>query len=768
MKPHKKTTSFFIFFVLFLLGIANMPVTEAREQEQGLSIHQLELENHRGSSAAARDFSLATPQPLNQNVTPRVKTTVFGFHPYWVGKSYENYRYDLLTTISYFSLELNANGNITKKNGWPDVDLINLAHQNGVKVVVTASNFSSKQISSIVGNSANRQNTITNLLTIIKDANGDGVNIDFENVDSSQKNNLTIFMKELATTFHEQLPGSQVTIDIPAVDWAGSFDIAQLATYTDGLVIMGYDYHYKRSEKAGPVSPLTSGEIWESYNITSTVQNYKQKSNQQSNKIILGLPYYGYDWITSNHRVPSTTLNQGKAKTYSDIQKELGGTTPLWDEHSQTPYYLYGNYRQVWYENAVSLKKKYELVQTEELGGIGIWALGYDNGYTDLWDTLNNSFGDSEEGQIALISASQGSPLVKIFDQGGQQTAGFYAYSPSIRGGYQLQWLDLDGDEQKEFITATGAGLGPHLRIFNSSGQLLAEDFVYDKNFRGGVTLATGDINGDGKHDIIVAPQSNGGPNVRIFTYNTIGGKAELLSWFWAFDQDFRGGVALTTADLDGNGKEEIIATARQGYAPQVKIFEWNDGSMRLLHEFRAFDEELLTGLTIKTGQINNDTLPDIIVAPVDGTSQIKIFSYDKGTNGTALLASIEPYGPNFQGGTSLAIGKFLSAAQDSVVIAPRAGGGPNVRTYHFNSTTNEMELNNWFWALQPNFRGGLHLAALDTDKDGDDELLLVPRQNGGPNTRIYSFDSQNQQFILQKWFWSFAPNFYGGVNFAR
>jgi len=130
-----------------------------------------------------------------------------------------------------------------------------MAHNNGVQVVLTVVCFDSDDIATLLGNPAHRQNLIDNLLAQVQAGGADGVNVDFEGVPGDQRDNLTAFMADLAQAFHTTIPGSQVTMATPPVDWRDAFDYDALADVCDGLMIMGYGYHWKGVPTPDPYLP---------------------------------------------------------------------------------------------------------------------------------------------------------------------------------------------------------------------------------------------------------------------------------------------------------------------------------------------------------------------------------------------------------------------------------------------------------------------------------------------------------------------------------
>lgn len=368
------------------------------------SIHQRELEAH--------DRLAPPPQPsypLQYIVKPSTggtldqKTTltkdIYGFLPYWEASDISHIRWDLLSYVAYFSLEMNADGSIADYHNWPSGTyvqaLLSTAHANGTRVTVAATLFSSSSIGTLLGNATYRQNAINNLVAQVQAGGADGVNIDFEGVPSDQKANLVTFMSDLTTAVHSAVPGSHVSLCTPAVDWSGAFDYDQLALACDGMFIMAYDYYYSGSSTAGPCAPLDSSSTWGTYSVTWTVNDYLTwGGSENSGQFILGVPYYGYEWPTTSTSVPSSTTGSGTAKIYNTASANASTYGRNWNDDSQTPYYVYDSSgaHQGWYDDAQSLGLKWDLVNDNDFGGTGMWALNYDTNDSTLWDELELKF----------------------------------------------------------------------------------------------------------------------------------------------------------------------------------------------------------------------------------------------------------------------------------------------------------------------------------------------------------------------------------------
>ena len=404
------------------------------------SIHQIQLEYYNNNYNAHVDQQTNEPIISNQTRTITPTRTVFGYHPYWMGTAWQNYNYNLISTIAYFSAEATPTGGLSNLHGWPVTGLINTAHTNGVDVVLCVTLFNNSDLTTLLGNATYRQNLIDNLLTQVQAGNADGINVDFESFPASQKQNMVQFITDLTNTFHTEIPGSQVTLATPAVDWNDGWDYNALATVSDGLFIMGYDYYYSGSSSTGPNSPLTGN----GYSISWTVNDYLNKTNNQPEKLIIGYPYFGFEWPATSSSAGAPTTDTGTAKFYAEMEGNALSYGKLWHESSQTPWYHYQNpnWVQGWYDDSLSLSLKYDFAINNDLLGVGIWAMGYDGSNPELWDLLSAKFGATAPPTTPtrLIIKNIGNGGVMI-DFQGSQAADAYVVLRSYLGSNTLDTL---------------------------------------------------------------------------------------------------------------------------------------------------------------------------------------------------------------------------------------------------------------------------------------------------------------------------------------
>jgi hypothetical protein len=339
--------------------------------------------------------------------------TVFGYHPYWGGSNYLNYHWDLLSDLCYFSYEVDPeSGNAVTFHDWLTSPAIDSALANGTRVHLCVTLFSGQSI--FFNNPLARQTLTNNLISLVKQRSAHGVSFDFEAVPASQGENMVAYVGEFAGAFRDSIPNGILSIAMPAVDWSGIFDVQELNKDVDLYMIMGYDYYWNGSTTAGPVDPHYSMTSGYNYSISRTV-SYYQSEGMPMNKMLLGVPYYAREWPTASQYAPSATTGNGAAYTWANIMNNTSGNYSAANKHiepnSFSPYYSYygSGWNQCFVNDVESLTRRYKMVNRRGMAGIGIWALGYDNGYTELWELIQQNF--TQEDQITWWD--------EIYDSGG-------------------------------------------------------------------------------------------------------------------------------------------------------------------------------------------------------------------------------------------------------------------------------------------------------------------------------------------------------------
>ncbi|MHB8132345.1 MAG: glycosyl hydrolase family 18 protein [Mobilitalea sp.] len=329
--------------------------------------------------------------------------TVFGFLPSWIYGLNPNVAisYDLLTHLAVFSYEADIDGNLTPPQDslWPWYDVFDKAIDNNVKLIMTVSNFNSDEIHSLLTDNGKRKNLFKNIANTIIQVGYSGMIIDFENVNAGNdrqyafKNFIRLLKQELNV-----FPSFELSVALPA-NGSGDWDFTGIAEYCDFVFIMGYDYYGSWSSTTGPSAPLTGTTFYLKKDID---EYYKDVAPQ---KIILGVPYYGNIWdVNSGEPYADANSFNGVNQTnnwqaslfYKDIVSNYSSYEKLFDDVSSTSWMRYkesdSTWKQIWYDDTTSLALKYDWVLQKDFKGIGIWALGYDDGRTELWDLIYNKF----------------------------------------------------------------------------------------------------------------------------------------------------------------------------------------------------------------------------------------------------------------------------------------------------------------------------------------------------------------------------------------
>jgi autotransporter-associated beta strand protein len=196
---------------------------------------------------------------------------------------------------------------------------------------------------------------------------------------------------------------------------------------------------------------------------------------------------------------------------------------------------------------------------------------------------------------IVTGAGPSGGPHVEVFS--GRNLAllrSFFAYGAAFNGGVRVGAGDVNHDGFADIITGAGEGGGPHVEVFNGKNLALLQSFLaFGSGFTGGVFVAGGDVDGDGFADVVVGQGPGSQPEVRIYSGRT----GALHSHFIVYDQFFRGGVRVAVADIDGNGKADVLTGAGFIGGPHVKAIDV--ASLFEFHSFFAFDPSFLGGVFV-------------------------------------------------------------------------------------------------------------------------------------------------------------------------
>jgi len=339
---------------------------------------------------------------------------------------YPSWNFSLLTTVAFFGLHVQDNGTFAADSGatvWNSsqlTGLVSTAHSHGTKVVLTIieQDFSSGTPHMCAALS-NATTTITDTVTEVKAKGVDGVNVDYEGLNGScgsstdpsfARHSFTSFVAQLHAALGTSYFLSVDTYASSAADPAGFFDIPNLAPSVDSFFVMAYDLEYSNYARPptnctsfclGPTAPLAGYY----YNDSSTASQYTAVVS--ASKVILGVPYYGRKACVSAATPNQYPTSGVVADTYLDAVGESGApevkpgsyathrdaNDPAGQERWDTWFNTTLNcIRELYWDDVTSLGHKYDLVNADNLRGVGIWNLNYGGGAPELWNALSAKF----------------------------------------------------------------------------------------------------------------------------------------------------------------------------------------------------------------------------------------------------------------------------------------------------------------------------------------------------------------------------------------
>jgi subtilisin family serine protease len=282
------------------------------------------------------------------------------------------------------------------------------------------------------------------------------------------------------------------------------------------------------------------------------------------------------------------------------------------------------------------------------------------------------------------------------------------------------------------------------IKISGSSG-LISKEFATD-DFKTGANVASGDVNGDGESEIILAAEKGNDPIVRI--YNKEG---KLLKTWLAYDRGFKGGVRLAVGDFSGDGLADIIVAPGPSGGPHIKIF---NGEGRLLRQFFADDIKSRGGLNVAIGDVDNNGSNELIIgAGINRPPFIKIYS-----NKAKLIGSFSAYPVNYKGGVNVAVSSLYGRKdghKQNIITAPAGDFSPQVKVFD-----NKGNLKKQFLAYNENWHGGINVTAGDISNDGLGEIITGAKYGATPHVRVFSGDG-----VLVDSFYAYEESFTGGVS---
>lgn len=305
---------------------------------------------------------------------------------------------------------------------------------------------------------------------------------------------------------------------------------------------------------------------------------------------------------------------------------------------------------------------------------------------------------------FAVGAGAGGQPQVVVHNADGSVRFSFLAFDSSFHGGVAVATGDVNGDGIEDIIVGAGPGAAPHVRVLSGANLAQIHSFMaFDVAFTGGVNVAAGDVNGDGFADIIVGAGAGGGPQVAVYDGKT----GSLLQSFMAYDTGFHGGVSVAAGDYNGDGKADIVTGAGPGGGPQVAVY--SGMTSQILQSFYAFDSAFTGGVNVAAGQFDMNTsgsTPNVqpaifAAAGAGGVPVVSVYNFDT----TQQVGAFFAFEQESKSGVHIG-SENSSDGKTLLYVAPGSDHAPATRVVDAETLGDTQNFN----AFDPTFMGGVFI----------------------------------------------------------
>ena len=281
---------------------------------------------------------------------------------------------------SFFYMTKYSTTNVYENVGNEGIAYVNWAHGNGYQVWPMFTNSNMSETSKMLSDYKSRETVINQIIKYIKQYNLDGINIDFEGMYETDKDNFSRLLIEIRPRLNEI--GAVLSVDVTAPDgapeWSLCYDRYTIGKVADYVMFMAYDQYGVSATKAG----TTAGHNW----VEANVKKFLGQEEVKAEKIILGIPFYTRVWKENNGNVTSNVVNIGNVNNVIPSD-----ATKTWDEDLQQYYVEYkkgGATYKIWVEDEKSIEAKLDLVSKYNLGGAAYWE--YDRATNSIWNLIES------------------------------------------------------------------------------------------------------------------------------------------------------------------------------------------------------------------------------------------------------------------------------------------------------------------------------------------------------------------------------------------
>lgn len=285
---------------------------------------------------------------------------------------------------------------------------------------------------------------------------------------------------------------------------------------------------------------------------------------------------------------------------------------------------------------------------------------------------------DGAAGDEIVTASGPGEGQVRLFTGGGAAVWNFFPFQRTFTGGVRVASCDVNGDGASDLVMGQGAG-GGQVRVVSLVGNVVSDIVTFDAfepTFTGGVNVACADVDRDGRGEVVVAPDGGRAPDVRVFDVDIE--LAQLAQQFQAYEPTFTGGVRVAAANFTGSpllGAFQIVTMPGPGRAGDVRVWNLGSSAASIVAGATVLPP---SGARVALGDANGDGGLDLLLMPDGGTpALLSIFSLQNG----ALLFSA-PQGAAGIKSLDAAVGRLTGGPGIEVVIGRGPGESPGIISF--------------------------------------------------------------------------------------
>lgn len=336
----------------------------------------------------------------------KAETRIFGWHLAEMGNKYQNYNFNYLSDLILHGYELGGNG--LENN--PDVlqkmlegGIIKRLEHSGKHASLSVYSYSAPLTSSFLNQKNSQDRFLRRIKELVESHGLQGISIYFETIRPKDSAAFTQFIAKLRSELTVMRPNLLLTVGIPAISntenlsIASALDFPSLNALVDYYMVMTQNLNITATRIPFSRSPLYPDQANPRGSIEGTFSQYSN-GKVPINKLVMTVSYQGISWPMPDFIPGSRATGLGTSINFNTIQQTILPTVGQYDgavlgyDPEQAAAYLnygeIGNLKQLWFEDARSLSEKYNWALENQVGGVGIWGLGFDEGYTELWDAI--------------------------------------------------------------------------------------------------------------------------------------------------------------------------------------------------------------------------------------------------------------------------------------------------------------------------------------------------------------------------------------------